>query len=77
MPSEMKILFSRVGIITQRTVASEGIAATHDESTLDVWSDGAAFEELLSICVQTAEEPTLEGATTHMLLIVRKGLPAR
>ncbi len=77
MPSEMKILFSRAGITTLRTVASEGIAATLDESTLDVWSDGAAFEELLSICVQTAEEPTLEGATTHMLLIGRKGLPAR
>ncbi|MDQ3328169.1 MAG: hypothetical protein M3506_06580, partial [Chloroflexota bacterium] len=76
VPREMQILFSRVGITTLRTVASEGIAATLDESALDVWSDGAAFEELLSICVQTAEEPTLEGATTHMLLVGRKGLHA-
>ena len=72
VPGEMQTLLLRAGIQTVRSVASEGIAATLDEGAPDLWSEGDAFEELLEVCMQTAEEPTLEGATTHMLLVGRK-----
>jgi ubiquinone/menaquinone biosynthesis C-methylase UbiE len=72
VPSEMQSLFSRAGIQTVRSVASEGIATVLPETGLDAWSAGEAFEELLEVCLQTAEEPTLQGATTHMLLVGRK-----
>jgi 2-polyprenyl-3-methyl-5-hydroxy-6-metoxy-1,4-benzoquinol methylase len=72
VPGEMQSLLARAGIRTVRTVASEGIAAGLDEGSLDVWSEGDAFDELLRTCLCTAEEPTLEGVTNHMLLVGKK-----
>ncbi len=72
MPFEMQSLMSGAGIQTIRSIASEGIAAGLAEHRIDVWDEGEAFEELLEICLLTAEEPILQGATTHIMLIGTK-----
>ncbi len=72
VPGEMESLIAAAGVHPLHTVASEGISAALSEGELDLWSERDAFQELLEVCLRTAEDALAQGASVHLMMIGQK-----
>jgi S-adenosylmethionine-dependent methyltransferase len=73
-PEEVALSFARHGLSLSTLLALEGIVSGAQRAVVELAaSDPAMYQAVFNILVRTASDPSLLGASTHLLYIGRKG----
>ena len=71
-------MFEQQGLVTVLTASTHGFAAGIEEAVDELRaSDPRAYQEVLHVLAETAQDPSLFGLTSHLIWIGRKSGPSR
>ena len=69
-PEEIMPLMARHGLVTHALIGCEGVVAGHDERVHAL--EGAAWEAWVELNYRLGQEPSLYGASNHLLYVGEK-----